>query len=76
MGRAKEKGGLGFCDLESFNMALLVKQGWRQIQYPDSYVAKNFREKYFPNGIFWRHHWGKNLSMLGVVFGMRKNVYK
>jgi hypothetical protein len=49
MGRAKENGGLGFCDLESFNMALLAKQGWRLLQFPKSPVAKIFKEKYYPH---------------------------
>lgn len=46
MGRTKEKGGLGFCYVESFNLALLAKQGWRIHQNPNSLVAKIFKEKY------------------------------
>ena len=52
MGRAREKGGLGFRDLELFNMALLAKQGWRLLQFPDLLVAKIFKEKYYPHGSF------------------------
>jgi hypothetical protein len=45
---------LGYQDLESFNMALLAKQGWRIIKFPESLVAKFFKEKYFPNGTFMK----------------------
>jgi hypothetical protein len=47
MGLSKDVGGLGYRDLKSFNMALLVKQGWRLIQNLDSLVAKFFKEKYY-----------------------------
>jgi hypothetical protein len=50
MGRAKDRGGLGYWDLESFNLSLLAKQGWRLIQQPDSLVGRIYKEKYFPNG--------------------------
>jgi hypothetical protein len=36
MGLSKDVGGLGYRDLESFNMALLAKQGWCLIQNPNS----------------------------------------
>jgi hypothetical protein len=36
MGSAKSTGGLGFRDLILFNKALLAKQFWRMIQFPDS----------------------------------------
>jgi ribonuclease HI len=62
MGRAKENGGLGFRDLEVFNLALLAKQGWRLIQYPDSLVARIFKEKYYPNGSFLDSNLGRRPS--------------
>jgi hypothetical protein len=53
MGLPKASGGLGYRDLECFNMALLAKQGWRLLQEPDTLVAKVIREKYYPVGLFW-----------------------
>jgi ribonuclease HI/exonuclease III len=52
MGRSKSKGGMGFRDLISFNKALLAKQCWRLIQYPDSLAALIIKEKYFSRGDF------------------------
>jgi hypothetical protein len=45
----KIKGGLGFRDLEQFNIALLGKHGWRFLTHPDSLCAKVMRGKYFHN---------------------------
>jgi hypothetical protein len=62
MERAKEKGGLGFRDIEPFNLALIAKQGWRLLQQPDSLVAKVFKEKYFPNCSFLDSNLGSQPS--------------
>ena len=62
MGRAKEKRGLGFRDIEIFNLALLAKQGWRIFQQPDSLVAKFFKEKYYPHGSFLDYNLRRQLS--------------
>ena len=47
MRKPKEKGGLGFKDLEDFNMALLEKQLWRLITHPNSLLARVFKSGYY-----------------------------
>jgi hypothetical protein len=48
--RSKGRGGLGFRDLKIFNQALLGRQAWCLIAFPDSLCTTLMKAKYFPNG--------------------------
>ncbi|XP_012835792.1 PREDICTED: uncharacterized protein LOC105956483 [Erythranthe guttata] len=49
----KERGGMGFRHLRSFNLAMLAKQAWRVLTRPDLLLSKLLRARYFPAGNFW-----------------------
>lgn len=44
--------GLGFRSFGKFNVALLVKQGWRLIKNIESLLARVFKAKYYPRTDF------------------------
>jgi hypothetical protein len=49
--RPKDYGGVGFRGMRIFNQALLARQAWRVLQYPDTLCAQILKAKYYPNGL-------------------------
>ncbi|KAM6560015.1 hypothetical protein CsatA_029254 [Cannabis sativa] len=60
----KNGGGMGFRDLQDFNLAILGKQGWRLLTRLDSLAAHVFKARYFPNGTFLNASLGNNSSFV------------
>ena len=47
---SKLEGGMGFRNLQAFNLAMLAKQGWWLLTDKSSLVARIYKVKYYPNG--------------------------
>jgi len=60
----KDKGGMGFRDLLSFNRAMLGKQTWRLGQDTTSLWSSLFKGLYYPQTDLW--HAAKGLALRGV----------
>ncbi|KAA3472069.1 reverse transcriptase [Gossypium australe] len=54
---------MGFRRLDHFNIALLAKQGWRIINYPNSLLTQVLKAKYFPNSEFINARMGNSPSL-------------
>jgi ribonuclease HI len=76
----KVEGGIGFRDLELFNLAMLGKQGWRILQNPESLCARILKGRYFHDTNFLQatrknhssHTWrailqGREVLTLGLI---------
>ena len=55
-------GGMGFCDLHAFNLALLAKQAWKLVQKKDSLFYRIYKARYFLTIEFLEAEMGHNPS--------------
>ena len=62
MCKSKLKGGMGLCDLYAFNLAMLVKQGWRMLENLSLLMTHMYKARYFPNGDILNASIGSNPS--------------
>ena len=61
---AKSRGGLGFREMSSFNRALMAKQGWRLLQYPELLVTRVLKARYYKDTDFSQARAGSNPSYI------------
>ncbi|KAK5846604.1 hypothetical protein PVK06_002898 [Gossypium arboreum] len=59
----KEDRGLDFKRFDKFNIALLAKQGWRLVNYPNSLLARVLKAKYYVNSNFLNAPLGNSPSL-------------
>lgn len=61
---AKNGGGLGFRELDKFNLAMLAKQGWRLLNNENQLVTSIMKARYFPKTDFLNASVGANPSYM------------
>jgi hypothetical protein len=62
MTKPKFLGGLDFCDIELFNLALLAHQGWRLLQQPDTLNVRILKAVYYSQTDFLNAELGSHPS--------------
>ena len=60
--KSKLEGGMGFRNLQAFNLAMLAKQGWRLLSNPQSLIARIYKARYYPHGDVLNSKLGCSLS--------------
>nr|XP_023887236.1 uncharacterized protein LOC111999338 [Quercus suber] len=70
----KPRGGMGFQDIQAFNLALLAKQAWRLIHNTHSLFYWVYKSRYFPNCFFMEAKLGNNPSYVWRSLLAARNI--
>lgn len=62
--KPKKKGGMGFRDINAFNLAMLAKQAQRLIHQKNSLFSRVYKPRYFLEGSFLDANLGSNPSFV------------
>jgi len=73
--KPKRWGGLGFRDIEMFNLALLARQAWRTLKEPSSLSAQVLKAVYYPNVDFLEAGLGVSPSRVWRAISEGKEVW-
>jgi len=76
MTKPKNMGGLGFRDIELFNLALLARQAWRILQEPQALSSRVLKAVYFPETDFLEAELGPSPSRIWRAVIDGKDVLK
>ena len=68
LSKPKAEGGLGFKDIEAFNIAMLGKQLWRIITNQESLLGRIYRSRYFRNSNPLQAPLGSRPPLLGKAY--------
>ena len=72
----KTRGGMGFQDIQAFNLALLAKQAWRIIHNAHSLFYRVYKSRYFPNCSFMDAELGNNPSYVWRSLLAARNIIR
>ncbi|XP_074378321.1 uncharacterized protein LOC141719854 [Apium graveolens] len=77
MSSSKSRGGMGFRNLYSFNIALLGKHCWNFIKKPHSLVARVYKARYYPDSHFLHASVSPGSSYIwSGIMTARRNICK